>query len=256
MEQLTSIQNPTVQRMRSLKTAKGRGLEGLMLVEGEKMLLEALNAGLVPADAFFERECALSETLRQAGARVYLVPRKVIEAVSDTVTPSSCCASFTPGAALDIQRPPALLVALDSLQDPGNVGTIWRTADAAGFGGLILGSACDPNSPKVVRASMGSAFRLPVCTTDDLPGMLGELKQQGYQVIATELSGTDIYQRQPLCEKTVVVIGSEARGISEEISNMADIKLRLPMRGGAESLNAAVAAGIILYELTRGMDQQ
>lgn len=256
---ITSVQNPAVQRLRALKAKKGRRESGLFLVEGEKLISEALDAGLAARDALIERDCAeslgvLANRLRSAGARVMFVTRHVLEAASDTVTPSGALAAFEPPVALDLTNPPRLLVALDGLQDPGNVGSIWRTADAAGFGGLILGEGCpDPLSPKVVRSAMGSAFRLPAAESIALGDQLGALRQAGYRVVVTALDGDDIYQRPDIGERFVVVIGSEARGVSADAGAQADARLKLPMRGGAESLNAAVAAGIIMYELTRGM---
>ena len=252
-ERLSSVKNPVARRLRLLKSAEGRAGEGLFLVEGEKLIREALAAGLRPHDALIERdEPELAALLDAGGARVYAAHRRVLEAVCDTVTPSGVCASFEPPAPLSLERAPGLLVALDGVQDPGNVGAIWRTADAAGFGGLIAGAGCaDLLSPKVQRAAMGSGFRLPALAVSSLADALGELKRGGVQVIATALDGEDIYRWQARSSKLAVVIGSEARGVSEPVSRLADARLRLPMRGGAESLNAAVAAGIVLYELMR-----
>jgi TrmH family RNA methyltransferase len=141
---------------------------------------------------------------------------------------------------------------LDGVQDPGNVGTIWRTADAAGFHGLLLGAGCaDPLSPKVQRSAMGSGFRLPFMQAGDLPAALGELRDRGWAVIASDLHGRDFYGHPDPGDKFVLVIGSEAHGISDATRAAADMLLKLPMRGGAESLNAAVAAGIMMYELMK-----
>ncbi len=250
--ELTSMQNPLVQQLRSLKTAKGRAEHGLILVEGEKMIREAQSCGLTMRDLLVEqgRDCAIE---CPPGADMHSAPRRILEAVCDTVTPGAVCASFVPPMPLDLQAPPDLLVALDGLQDPGNVGTIWRTLDAAGYGGLILGpGSAAPMAPKVVRGSMGSCFRVPALSVDDLPAALQLLKARGHQIAATALTGQDIYRRAPLGKKLALVIGSEARGVSEDVLALSDALLKLPMRGGAESLNAAVAAGIVLYELTRG----
>ena len=144
------------------------------------------------------------------------------------------------------------MVALDGLQDPGNLGTIWRTADAAGFGGLLLGPGCaDPLSPKVQRSAMGSGFRLPFMISEDLPRALEAMKAAGWTVIAADLHGMSFYSRPDPGKRFVLVIGNEARGISDATRLAADMLLKLPMRGGAESLNAAVATGIMMYELTK-----
>ena len=144
------------------------------------------------------------------------------------------------------------MVALDGVQDPGNVGTIWRTADAAGFGGVLLGAGCaDPMSPKVLRSAMGSAFRVPFARTESMPETLGQLRAAGYSILCSDLHGEDFYERSPVNSKFVLVIGSEAHGISQATREQATHLVKLPMRGGAESLNAAVAAGIMMYELMR-----
>ncbi len=153
---------------------------------------------------------------------------------------------------MSIDDAPARIVALDGVQDPGNVGTIWRTADAAGFSGLLLGPGCaDPLSPKVQRAAMGSGFRVPYMLADDLPAALMALKARGWTALASDLNGADFYRRPDPGARFVLVIGNEARGISAATREAASALVKLPMRGGAESLNAAVAAGIMMYELMR-----
>ena len=254
MEHITSAKNPLVRALRDLRDRKGREAAGRFLVEGEVMIREALKCGLTVRDVLAEEACAqLAEALEGAGARVYTAPRSLLETVSDTRTPQGICASFDMPEPLPLRDAPARVVALDGVQDPGNVGTIWRTADAAGFQGLLLGAGCaDPLSPKVQRSAMGSGFRLPFMQTGDLPGALGEMRARGWTVIASDLRGDDFYRHPDPGERFVLVIGSEARGISDATRRAADMLVKLPMRGGAESLNAAVAAGIMMYELMRG----
>jgi len=258
MERLDSVKNPLIQRLRALKTAEGREAEGLFLVEGEKLMREA--AGLLsPAAALFEEGADfgdLPELLRAKGARSLTVPRRILEAVCDTKTPQGACAAFSPPEPLDLEHPPLRIVALDGVQDPGNLGTIWRTADAAGFQALVAGPGCaEALSPKVQRAAMGSGFRVPLAKVDDLAAWLSGLAKSGYAVVATSLDGEPFYERAKLPDKFALVIGSEARGISPEVSNSATVSLKLPMRGGAQSLNASVAAGIMMYELCRNLPE-
>lgn len=256
MERVDSVKNPLIQRLRALKSAEGRMAEELFLVEGEKMMREAM-ALLTPAAALFEEDRDfgdLPEALSSRGARVLAVPRRVLEAVCDTKTPQGACAAFAPPKPLDLAHPPRRIVALDGVQDPGNLGTIWRTADAAGFEALITGPGCaDWLSPKVQRAAMGSGFRVPLAQTRDLAGALAALASRDYAVVATSLDGEPFYRRAPLPGKFVLVIGSEAHGISPQVMAQATVALKLPMRGGAQSLNASVAAGIIMYELCRDL---
>ena len=254
MDRITSTKNAVIKDLRALRDRKGRESAGRFLVEGEVMLREALKCGLVIRDLLAEEDLVpLAGELEAAGANAFIVPRSLLEAVSDTRTPQGICASFDLPKPLPLAQAPDRVVALDGVQDPGNVGTIWRTADAAGFGGLLLGAGCaDPLSPKVQRSAMGSGFRLPFMQTGDLPAALTELSERGWTVIASDLHGVDFYSRPESGEKFVLVIGSEAHGISGATRAAAGQLLKLPMRGGAESLNAAVAAGIMMYELMRG----
>lgn len=253
MDHITSAKNPVVKQLRALKDRKGREASRRFLVEGEVMLREALKCGLVIHDVLAEEGfISLAEALEAAGARAFTVPRSLLEAVTDTRTPQGICASFDLPEPLPLAQAPDRIVALDGVQDPGNVGTIWRTADAAGFQGLLLGAGCaDPLSPKVQRSAMGSGFRLPIMQSGDLPSALNALRQEGWTVIASDLRGNDFYSHPYPGRKFVLVIGSEAHGISDATRQAADLLLKLPMRGGAESLNAAVAAGIMMYELMK-----
>ena len=253
MERITSVKNPMVRDLRALGQRKGREAQGRFLVEGEVMIAEALACGLVIRDAIAEEAHAdFAGRLAARGARVCLVPGSVMEAVCDTRSPQGVCASFDLPAPAPLGAAPDRIVALDGVQDPGNVGTIWRTADAAGLGGLLFGGGCaDPLSPKVQRAAMGSGFRVPFMQAEDLPAALEALRGRGWRVIASDLRGSDFYAHPDPGGRFILVIGSEARGISDAVRALADLRLRLPMRGGAESLNAAVAAGIMMYELMR-----
>ena len=248
VETITSVKNPLVASLRALKTAKARRETGLFLVEGETMLNEALSSGLTPRALLAEAETPLAARFPEAR----LVTRGVLEAVCDTKTPQGMCAAFELPPPRTPSDAPRTLVALDGVQDPGNVGTIWRTADAAGLGGLLLGANCaDPYSPKVQRAAMGSGFRLPAIPADPLCEALAFLRARGWTVVASALDGADFYQRPEVGERFVLVIGSEAHGISDAVRAQADALVKLPMRGRAESLNAAVAAGIMMYEMMR-----
>ena len=253
MERITSAKNPTVRQLKALADRKGREASGQILVEGAVMIDEALRCGLAPGDAIGEEACApVLEKLAARGARVAVVPRSVLEAACDTRTPQGVCASFGAPKPLALNDAPNGIVALDGVQDPGNVGTIWRTADAAGFGAVLFGPGCaDPLSPKVQRAAMGSGFRVPYMVAEDLPGALRELRARGWCVLASDLRGDDFYARPDAGERFVLVIGSEAHGISPATREAATALVKLPMRGGAESLNAAVAAGIMMYEMAR-----
>ena len=249
MERITSLKNPRVLLWRSLKERKGRRETGCFLVEGRKMVAEAL-ASAFPVEAVLADEARLAELALPDDVAIYALPEYVLAAVCDTKTPQGIA------AVVRVSEPPRAgkrLVALDGVQDPGNVGTIIRTADAAGFDGVLLSGQCaDAYSPKVLRATMGSIFRMNVRVTDDLPGELESLKATGYAVLSSQLDGEPFgVAAQAVEEPFALVIGSEGNGVSEPVRRLATHRVALPMRGGAESLNAAVAAGIMMYGLMK-----
>ena len=253
VEHITSNQNPSVKLARSLKDRKSRVAEGKFLVEGAVMIREAVQCGLAMHMLFArESEAAFAEEMRGHCRDCYIVPDRILTQVCDTQTPQGVCAVFSLPQMTDIDHLPNRIVALDGVQDPGNVGTIWRTADAAGFGAVIFGKGtADGYSPKVQRSAMGSGFRLKQMVTDDLADTLAQLRSRGYRVIASLLDGEPFFEREDVGGKYVLIVGNEAKGISQSVREQADVRLKLPMYGGAESLNAAVAAAIMMYDLVR-----
>lgn len=250
MEHITSLKNPKVTAWKALKERKGRRESGLFLVEGRKMVEEAL-ASAFTVDALLVDDARAEEFTLPSGIPTFAMPAHVLAAVCDTKTPQGIAAIV---AQADVPLTGKRFVALDGVQDPGNVGTIIRTADAAGFDGILLSSQCaDVFSPKVLRATMGSIFRMGIHVTDDLAALLTALCQEGASVVSSQLDGTPFYEHPPLGERFVLVIGNEGNGVSPQVQATATHRLKLPMRGGAESLNAAVAAGIMMYELTRDL---
>lgn len=255
-KEIRSAHNPAVQALRALREARTRRESGLFLAEGAKMVGEALEAGLcrtlIVEDTRREEYAALSARAEAAGCGGMLVSGAVMRAVSEAKTPQgiACTAAIPDEPATLCGR---WIVALDGVQDPGNVGTIVRTADAAGFEGVLLGTGCaDLYGAKALRATMGSVFRVPVKRAGNLERELEEMKARGYAVAATELGGDDFYAGCPRT-RAVLVIGSEGHGVSSAVRRVATHHLALPMRGGAESLNAAVAAGIMIYEMARSV---
>lgn len=251
MEIITSNKNLRVMRWRSLNDRKGRRETGCFLAEGRKMTREALASGF-PIEALLVEEGREREFDLPQDLPCYLLPSHVFASVCDTKTPQ--------GIAAVVHASPrplsgSRLIALDDVQDPGNVGTILRTADAAGIDGVLLSAGCaDIFSPKVLRATMGSVFRIGLQVTDDLPGELKKLREDGFAVISSQLDGEPFYQRQPVGERFCLIIGNEGNGISAACRAEATHRFRLPMRGGAESLNAGIAAGIMMYDLTKELD--
>ena len=248
MEKLTSLKNPNVLAWRSLKDKKGREEQHAFLVEGSRMVREALSSGFSVA-ALLLREDYEPDFALPNSVPVFLLPGHVFQSVCDTKTPQGIA------AVLALQAREASgprLLALDGVQDPGNVGTIIRTADAAGFDGILFSPDCaDLFSPKVLRSTMGSIFRLGFSFPSSLPEALEKLKKNGFSVLSSQLDGDPFYERNNISASFVLVIGNEGNGVSDAVKAVATHRLCLPMRGGAESLNAAVAAGIMMYDLTR-----
>ncbi len=249
---IESTRNENVKRARALAQKKGRDEQGLHFIEGEKLIREAVISCAQFSEAFIEEGHELmAAVLAGSGASVHTVKRAVMESLANTETPQWVCATVkTPDMPLPEYYPEGLVVALDRVQDPGNLGTVLRTADAMGAVGLLLGEGCaDPYAPKPIRASMGSIYHIPVWT-GSLEAELKRLKEQDFALVCGHLKGESTLPK--VGSRCVVVIGNESNGVSDEVAELCE-KYRLPMYGLAESLNASVAAGILIYELSKVM---
>ena len=227
-----------------------RRQQGLFLRDGVKLLEEALKWH-APLDTVMLTEGVDIPDLPD-GVRLVQVPRDVMASISPMDSPQGALFLCRTGETAPPERLPGeRYLVLDGVQDPGNVGTIWRTADALGADGLILVNGCaDPWNPKTVRATMGACFRLPVYETaaDGLAPWLGE---QGLPLYATALREDTVDLRQADLSRCAVVIGSEGRGISDGLLSQCEKTLKIPMRARCESLNAAAAATVVLWEMGR-----
>ncbi len=255
MKELTSLKNPVVQAARALDTAKERTRQGAFLCDGEHMAGEALTVCPERVRTLFveqgceERFAALLAKAPQ-GAVVYTVPRNVMAAISQVKTPQGIAAVVALPESVPLQGQQGRLMLLENVQDPGNVGTILRTLDAAGFSGCILTPGCaDPYAPKALRATMGSALRIPITFMEDAPSAVEALNRRGYATIAASLDGEPFYERESLGEKVCVLIGNEGQGLTREAQQACTHRYKLPMRGGSESLNAGIAAAVMMYDL-------
>ncbi len=250
MEYITSRNNRLIKHIRKLTSDREyRRSSGLFFGEGPKLLAEALKAGTAIETVVTARGVDLPglDGLWRAE-----VPADLLDSLCDTKTPQGVL--FL--AKMPDRTPPERLTGdrwliLDGLQDPGNVGTIWRTADGLGADGLVLVNHCaDPFSPKTVRATMGACFRLPVyeLEAEDLPGLLA---RSGLPLYAAALRADTRDIKGAQLSRCAVVIGSEGRGVSPELLNISEQTVKIPMRARCESLNAAVAAAVILWEMAR-----
>lgn len=249
MERITSRQNPLVARLRKLGSdKKTRRLEGAFLCEGRKLVEEALRWG-AEVETLVTAEGTAPPDGLPAGARLVEVPADLLKAVSTVDTPQGMLAVCrTPGLTPPERLAPGRYLVLDGVQDPGNVGTVWRTADAFGADGVFLLPGCaEPFSPKTVRATMGACFRLPLWETG-LEELTGLLAAAGLPPYATALREDTADLRSADLSRAAVVIGSEGRGVSQAVLDACALTLKIPMRDRCESLNAAVAASVVLWE--------
>jgi RNA methyltransferase, TrmH family len=259
---LTSLQNPLVKQIRKLHAAKYRRQEGLFLLEGTHLIEEAAFAEwpinvLCFTAAWQAKASALLETLQTQGIRCEQVSPEVLLSMATTINPDGVVAvarsHSKSSPTLSIQ---SLGLVLETLQDPGNVGTILRTAAAAGAEGIWLDSeSVDLESPKVLRASAGAWFRVPTAHSPDLPTQVRECQTQGFQVVATTPKANLDYWEVDYTQPTLVLVGNEGAGLSDALMNAATLQVSIPLSAGVESLNAAIATAVILYEAKRQRSQ-
>lgn len=247
-EKITSRANPLMTHIRKLAASRSYRREtGEYLADGVKLLEEAARWG-APITAVVYTAGTVLPPLPQ-GARLVEVPRDVMASISPMEAPQGALfTARTPDTALPDRLTGRRYLALEGVQDPGNVGTALRTADAFGADGAILLPGCaDPFNHKTVRSTMGAAFRLPVyaCTLEEL---ISRLREAGLPLIASALRADAVDVRQADLRRGVILVGSEGRGLSREALDACDTAVRLPMEARCESLNAAVAAGLLLWE--------
>ena len=258
---ISSRQNPFVQQCRALARRRDAAV-GEVLLDGLHLLSDALAAG-VPVTAaaapepFWQSPVgdALARSLASGGAQLYTASPAVLEAASPVKAPTGVVAIArwqAVGVPQVLAAQPALVVCADRVQDPGNMGAIIRAAEAAGATGVITtaGSA-DPLGWKALRGSMGSAFRVPIAAGAASGAVCREARGHGLRVVATAPDGGTNLHEIDLAGPALILVGGEGSGLTDEIRDLADVLLRIPMRPPVESLNVAVAAGVILYEAYR-----
>jgi len=259
---ITSTSNKQVRYVSALiKKAKTRREEDLFVAEGLRLCSE------IPADRI--RALYISESFRKTpecrsltekASQVEVVSDEVFHALSDTMTPQGVLAlvrqyHYTPAEAAKTFSEcgkPAHLIILERLQDPGNLGTIIRTGEGAGVTGILMDAdTADIYNPKVIRSTMGSIFRVPFACVDHLQDTLAMLKKKGIRLCAAHLQGKHDYDMENYTRDIGFLIGNEAHGLKEETASLADAWVRIPMSGQVESLNAAVAASVLMFEAAR-----
>lgn len=275
---ITSTSNSKVKELIRLRTkSRAREEEGLFLVEGPRMAEEIPSEQidcLYVSQSYGQKNKERLNLLQAEGIRMEVLSDEVFARVSDTQTPQGVLASVhmlkyefcdivggRKGIHADGREVKntlhgranlPLVLVLDNLQDPGNVGTILRTAEAAGATGILMSRDCvDVYNPKVIRSTMGAVFRLPFFCSDDLVKDIEELKLRGLKVYAAHLEGRRDYDREDYRCGCAFLIGNEGNGLRPDVAACADFRIRIPMEGQVESLNAAVAASILMFEAAR-----
>ncbi|HHV61098.1 MAG TPA: RNA methyltransferase [Firmicutes bacterium] len=260
--QITSVRNPRIQYIRKLYQKKYRDKEGRFAIEGIRLVEEALANGARLCAAFFapdlfesDRGRLLAERLKERPIDCFTVSRHVLDAIADVATTQGVCAiaeKRQPRLDEILSNPDPLIVVLHDLQDPGNVGTIIRTASAAGASGVILtGSTSDEYNPKTVRATMGAIFSIPIARVASLAELLQVFRAVGISTVAGDAGARIMYFNHNFRRPVAILVGNEGAGLPREILNLVEEAVAIPMPGGAESLNVAVAASLLIYEALR-----
>ncbi len=253
---ITSTGNAQVKELLQLqKKSKARNERNVFIVEGIKMFSEAPRNRIEKvfiSETLFNRK---KQELNLDGLKVEILSDKVFSHVSDTKTPQGIlCIVRQKKTKLEgiFAQNPAHLMILDNLQDPGNLGTIVRTAEGAGVSGIILSKDCvDIYNPKTIRSTMGSIYRMPFLYVEDLENTIDEVKKQDIKVYAAHLQGKNNYDEENYKTGCAFLIGNEGNGLRDEIAEKADIWVKIQMQGQVESLNAAIASSILMFEVCR-----
>lgn len=253
---INSAKNETYKSWHKLRQRKHRYKDNAFLIEGARFVSHAFEVGasihqLICHEALSNTEEAvmLFEQADEKRVPIARLPEALFETLSETVTSQGIIAVVAmPEVEIQFEEN-GLYLALDRIQDPGNLGTLIRTADAAGFSGVIYNKGTvDPFSEKVLRSTMGSIFTMPLYACDFLPDILLDLREKSFEIYATALEESVDYTEADYARGSVFVIGNEGSGISEEVFSVCSQKIHIPMFGKAESLNAAIAAAIVMYE--------
>ena len=251
---ISSKNNEIIKNIKKLKDKKYR--ENKFIVEGERIVEEAIQENVeisvIVIEESFYNNIEKQDLIKKATKyNTLIVTDKVFLDISDVKTPQGILAVINKNENKEIDKNAPYIMALDNLQDPGNIGTIIRTLDSANIKQLIVSKgSVDAYSPKVVRSTMGAIFRVNVIEVENLVETMQNLKNSGFEVVSTSLE-TDKSIYDISYNKKVVIIGNEANGVSKEILEMSDYKVKIPMLGKTESLNASVAASIMIYEYVR-----
>ena len=258
MQVITSKDNDIVKNIKKLKDKKYRDEQSSYIIEGLKIISEAIEENAVIKKVVICEDYITNDTINSkvmyeiARHECIYVSKKVFDSITTVIAPQGILAVVEkPNVHKNINYKEDVILILDGIQDPGNLGTILRTADSVDLKQIIVSKeTADVYNPKVVRSTMGAIFRVNVIESSNLVETIKEIKKNRFKIIATSLGGTDtIYDIE--YKKKAIIIGNESKGVSKEVLEAADSTVVIPMLGKTESLNASVACGIILYEYAR-----
>ncbi len=258
MQVITSKDNELIKHIKKLKDKKERDLSNEYIIEGIKLIQEAIQENAKIKQIIICDDCEKTESIPKdlmyeiAKQECIYVTNKIFETITEVMNPQGILAIIEKQSKeIQIDDKQDIILALDDIQDPGNLGTILRTADSIGLTQILVSKGtADCYNPKVVRSTMGAIFRVKIIECEDLVKTLKEIKKHKFEIVVSSLqTDNSIYDIN--YHKKVIVIGNEANGVKKEIQDLADKKIKIPMLGKTESLNASVATGIILYEYIR-----
>lgn len=258
MQVITSKDNEIIKNIKKLKDKKFREQEHKYIIEGRKLIEEAINESAKINTVVVCEDCVKNEEIDSkllyevAKYNCIYVSERIFSLITDVKNPQGILAVIEKEAEIDsIDYNEDLIVILDKVQDPGNLGTILRTVDSIGLKQIIVAEGSgDIFNPKVVRSTMGAIFRVKVKLSKDIQKTVAEIKKHKFKVVSTSLA-TDKSIYDVKYEKSAIIIGNEANGVSKELQEASDELVKIPMLGNTESLNASVATGIVLYEYVR-----
>ena len=252
-ERITSASNPRVKRLTALgRKAKLRREERVFIIEGERLYTDTPRKYL--KEIYMTEEFLSQKHGGSEPDNCTIVTPEIMRKISDTDTPQGvlCVAKMPAYRREDLMGQTPLLLLLENIQDPGNLGTMIRTAEAAGVTGVMMSrDTVDLFNPKTVRATMSAIFRMPFLYTDDLVGEIGRLRKEGIAVYAAHLRASRPYDEADCRKPCAFLIGNEGNGLTDDAADAADGRVHIPMQGSIESLNAAMAAGILMFEAAR-----
>ena len=258
MQTISSKDNELIKHIKKLKDKKERDLSNEYIIEGIKLIQEAIQENAKIKQIIICDDCEKTESIPKdlmyeiAKQECIYVTNKVFDSITEVMNPQGILAIIEKQSKeIQIDDKQDIILALDDIQDPGNLGTILRTADSIGLTQILVSKGtADCYNPKVVRSTMGAIFRVKIIECEDLVKTLKEIKKHKFEIVVSSLqTDNSIYDIN--YHKKVIVIGNEANGVKKEIQDLADKKIKIPMLGKTESLNASVATGIILYEYIR-----